>query len=177
MLRHRVAVVGWPWLMLVCAAVVGCGGTVADPQARAAAEWALGRGGQVRLVDRGGWITAASQLPEGDFGLEAIDLNRPDPSPDPIRDKELTVLEGLKHLRVLGLYGANLTDKGLAPLLSVKSLQELELSQTRLTAAGLEQLAELPNLKKVFVRGTSGTLTDAGTEAFEKLRPGVTVYR
>jgi hypothetical protein len=162
---------------LLTLVAVGCGsGIKGDPKARAAAEWALRRGGAVRVVDQPGMVREIGRLPSGAFGLEAIDLNEPDPNQPPVRDDELRVLEGLTNLRKLGLYGANVTDKGAETIATVKPLHELELSQTQITDKGLESLSVLPDLEKLFIRNVGDKVTDDGVKAFER-KTGAQVFR
>jgi hypothetical protein len=157
--------------------VVGCGGgTKPDPKAREAAEWALRRGGTVRVADVAGVIRDVGRLPGGAIALEEIDLNGVGTAREPVEDRELKVLEGLTNLRSLGLLGANVTDKGCETIATVKSLRELELSQTQVTDQGLETLAALPDIEKVFLRNVGPKLTDDGVKAFER-QTGAKVYR
>lgn len=157
--------------------LAGCGGGVKpDPKAREAAEWALRRGGTVRVGDVAGVVRDVGRLPGGDFALESIDLNDVGPAREPVTDKELKALEGLTNLRHLGLFGANVTDKGCETIATVKSLRELELSQTQVTDQGLETLGTLRNLEKVFLRNVGPKVTDDGVKAFER-RTGAVVYR
>lgn len=156
---------------------MGCGDDpVPDPQARKAAEWALRRGGTVRIVDLPGQLSDLGELPSGEFGLEAIALNDLPPTQPPIRDKELKILEGLKNLRSLGLFGADVGDEGAETIASIKSLRELELSQTRITDRGLESLAALPEIEKLFIRNVGDGVTDDGVKQFER-RTGAQVFR
>src|SRR5690606_20083215 len=101
-------------LILLAASIsaVGCGGPEPDPQAREAAEWALRRGGTVRIYDVPGDIEDLGRLPRGGFALEEISMTNLDPNQPPVRDDELRVLEGLTNLQTLVLYGSNVTDKG-----------------------------------------------------------------
>lgn len=156
--------------------IVGCGGPEADPKAREAAEWALRRGGTVRVYDVAGEVQELGRLPGGAFALEAIDMNGLDPNQPPIRDDELKVLEGLTNLQTLGLYGANVTDKGAETIATLKSLRELELSQTQITDAGLETLSKLRNLEKLFIRNVGDKVTDEGVKTFTQ-RTNAEVYR
>jgi hypothetical protein len=159
------------------ALTAGCGsGVNADPKAREAAEWALRRGGTVRVIDQPGNVDQIGRLPGGAFGLEEINFNNSDPNQPPIRDDELRQLEGLTNLQKLGLYGANVTDKGAETIATLKSLRELELSQTQITDKGLETLSTLPNLEKLFIRNIGDKVTDDGVKAFEK-KTGAEVFR
>ena len=157
--------------------LAGCGGGVKpDPKSREAAEWALRRGGTVRVGDVAGVIRDVGRLPRGEFALESIDLNAVGPAAQPVTDQELKAIEGLTNLRYLGLLGANVTDKGCETIAGVKSLRELELSQTQVTDQGLETLATLPDVEKVFLRNIGPKVTDDGVKAFER-RTGAKVYR
>lgn len=163
--------------LLLALLLAGCGGGVkADPKAREAAEWALRRGGTVRVADVPGVIRDVGRLPGGEMALEEIDLNGVGTAREPVEDRELKALEGLTNLKSLGLLGANVTDKGCETIATIKSLRELELSQTQVTDQGLETLATLPKIEKVFLRNVGPKLTDDGVKTFER-RTGAKVYR
>ena len=164
-------------LLLSLPVLTGCeSAPEPDPQAREAAMWVLRRGGNVRLMNVAGRKTDMSQLPEGNFALEEIDLNDLPTDQPPITDGELKALEGLTNLRVLGLYGTNISDKGAETIAGLKSLRQLELSQTLITDKGLETLAVLPELERVFLRNSGDGITDDGVSNFEK-RTGAQVFR
>lgn len=163
--------------VLLFVAASGCGsGANADPKAREAAEWALRRGGTVRVIDQPGAVDQVGRLPGGAFGLEEINFNDRDPNQPPIRDDEIRQLEGLTNLRKLSLYGANVGDKAAETIATLQSLRELELSQTQITDAGLETLSKLPNLEKLFIRNVGDKVTDDGVKAFER-KTGAQVFR
>lgn len=163
--------------VLLLAIASGCGsGVNADPKAREAAEWALRRGGTVRVVDQPGNIDQLARLPGGAFGLEEINFNAADPNQPPVRDDELRQVEGLTNLRKLGLYGSNVSDKGVETIATLETLRELELSQTQISDKGLETLSTLPNLEKLFIRNIGDKVTDDGVKAFQK-KTGAEVFR
>lgn len=163
-------------LLLVCCALAACGELNPDPQARAAAHWALDRGGTVRVFGEPSVITDPGLLPSGAFALEAINMNELSPGANRVSDKELEVLKGLTNIRKLGLYGSSVTDAGCEIISTLKTLHELELSQSQITDTGLAQLATLPNLEKLFIRNVGEGVTDEGVKAF-KSRSDAAIYR
>jgi hypothetical protein len=165
-------------LLPIVSLVAGCeAAPEPDPQAREAAMWVFRRGGSVRLVGVAGMKTDPSALPPGEFALEGIDLNDLPTDQPPIGDDELKkALTGLTNLRVLGLYGTNVSDKSAETIAGLKPLQELELSQTLVTDKGLETLSALPEIKRVFLRNSGEGITDDGVANFES-RTGAQVFR
>ena len=159
-------------VLLLC----GCGGPERDPGARAAAEWALRRGGVVRVVNMPREIGDMGRLPGGGFALEAIDMNDLPADQPPVRDGELKVLEGLTNLATLGLYGSDVGDEGAETIAKIESLRELELSQTQITDKGLESLGALPNLERVFLRNVGDRISADAVKQFEQ-RTGAQVFR
>lgn len=158
----------WFLLGLACCLLPACGELNPDPQAREAAEWALQRGGTVRVFDIPGEIRSLGRLPRSGFALEEINMNELGFEQEPVTDEELRVLEGLTNLRSLGLYGSRVTDKGAETIAKLTTLRELELSQSRITDVGLAKLATLPNLEKLFIRNVGDGVTDEGAAAFER---------
>jgi len=155
----------------------GCGGgPEPDPKARDAAEWAIRRGGTVRVVDLPGAVRDLGRLPGGEFALEEIDMSDLPPEQPAVGDAELKAIEGLTNLRRLVLYGSNVTDKGCASIATIPSLRELELSQTQVTDRGLDELGKLPEIEKVFLRNIGPALTDDAVKAFER-KTGAQVFR
>lgn len=68
----------------------------------------------------------------------------------PVTDKDLAVLKGLKHLKVLYLgYVTKTTDAGLVHLKGLTSLEKLTLPETDVTDAGMANLTGLKNLKSL----------------------------
>lgn len=163
--------------LLLPAAIAGCGGgPEPDPRAREAAEWALRRGGVVRVIDLPGPVRDLGRLPGGEFALEEIDMSDLPPDQPAVQDAELKSIEGLTNLRRLVLYGANITDKGCESIATIRSLHELELSQTQVTDRGLDALAKLPDLEKLFLRNLGPQITDDGVKNFER-KTGAQVFR
>ena len=157
--------------ILVCVVAAGCGGSKrADPNARQAAEWALSRGGQVKINEADATLKRGSGIPEGPLTIERIDLNR-----QKITDADLDKLAGLTNLKYLGLHSAKIGAKGIEKIAALTTLVELELSYTALDDAGLEKLKALPKLEKLFAYGTK--VTKDGAEKYRKERPQVNVQR
>lgn len=154
--------------VVLCCALISCGGPEPDPRGRAAAEWAIKRGGTVRVMGVAGVIGDMSQLPRGEVALEEINLNQLDPRERPVQDDELAVLEGLTNLRVLGLHGSQINDQGCEMIGGIKSLRQVELSQSRISDEGLAHLARLPNLESLFIRNVGDRVTDEGIKSFRR---------
>lgn len=157
--------------------LAGCGGgPEPDPKARDAAEWAIRRGGTVRIIDSPGVVRDLGRLPGGEFALEEIDMSDLPPGQPAVEDAELKAIEGLTNLRRLVLYGSNVTDKGCASIATISSLRELELSQTQVSDRGLDELGKLPEIEKVFLRNIGPSVTDDAVKAFER-KTGAQVFR
>lgn len=154
--------------LLCCCALTACGGERPDPRGRAAAEWAIKRGGTVRVLGTAGMIRNVNQLPRGEVALEEINLNQLDPRERPVQDDELAVLEGLANLQVLGLHGSQITDKSCEIIAGIKTLRQVELSQSRISDEGLAQLARLPNLESLFIRNVGDRVTAEGIKSFRQ---------
>lgn len=160
-----------PLILLLAVASSGCGSKVAaDPNARAAAEWVVSRGGTVTFVGADGPLKKGVVMPEGNLAIRAIDLNQKG-----ITDADLQKLSGLTNLESLGLHSSKLTLQGLDQVVALASLKELELSYTPLTDDGLQKLASLPKLQKLFIYGTR--VTKDGVEKFQRERPKVAILR
>lgn len=158
----------WILVALACCTLPACGGLNPDPQARPVAEWALKRGGTVRIFDIPGEISDLGALPSRAFALEAVNMNELGVDQSPITDEDVEILKGLTNLRTLGLYGSNVTDEGCKTIAALTSLRELELSQSRISDAGLETLATLPNLEKLFIRNVGDKVTQDGVANFKR---------
>lgn len=157
--------------------LAGCGGgPEPDPKARDAAEWALRRGGVVRVVDLPGPVRDLGRLPGGEFALDEIDMSELPPDQPAVEDADLKAIEGLTNLRRLVLYGSNVTDRGCESIATIASLRELELSQTQITDRGLETLAKLPDIEKLFLRNVGPQVTDDGVKSFER-KTGAQTFR
>ena len=142
----------------------------ADPD-RAAAEYVLSVGGEVRVNGSTSGLKAVADLPHGPFRLTGITLhgNRQ------VTDAGLAPLAGCQHLEEAWLNGSAVTEAGLAHLhaanlrglhidglpvtnaglarfAAARNLTELNVSKTRVTAAGLAGL-DCPNLTKLWAFG------------------------
>jgi hypothetical protein len=78
----------------------------------------------------------------------------------PFRDTDLEFVEGLTTLKVLVLFGTQVSDAGLANLKGLTRLEELYLDYTHVSDAGLDYLKGLTQLKNLDLCGTQ--VTDAG---------------
>ena len=120
---------------------------------RAAAVWALGLGGKVK-ISIGGQRTVevkdAAQLPADDFRIINLSLYRK----DQVRDTDLAHLRGLSSLVDLNLLHTQTTDEGLANLAGLTGLESLNLDATRVTGPGLHYLSGLQKLTKLILTET-----------------------
>ncbi len=127
---------------------------------RKAAEWVIGRGGEL-VVDAGKVsITEISQLPTEPFRVTSIRLSN---ATSPMTDADLDALRDLTALVWLDISGP-ITDVGLKKLSGfpfAKSLNNLLLNQSRITDAGLVVLPELSNLNQLTLQGAK-ELTGTG---------------
>lgn len=82
-------------------------------------------------------------------------------------DREMRVLAGLSHLKVLRLAGNELTDAGVSSLSQLRNLEQLDLSRTRVTNEALTSIAKLKNLRMLFLSETS--LDDANLDVIARL--------
>lgn len=131
---------------------------VADPERRVA-EWVLGLGGTIRLVGEATRIGASSQLPKGEFKVEAIGFPlKSATNKNPVRDADLVQLKSLNSLKALELRDTMITDKGLLHLKDLKTLEELNLwANLDVSDAGLEHLKGLTALRTLDVIFTKVT--------------------
>jgi formylglycine-generating enzyme required for sulfatase activity/serine/threonine protein kinase/Leucine-rich repeat (LRR) protein len=135
-----------------------------DPD-RDAAEWAISHGGTVRVFHAGKFedLGANGKLPASSFELRRIDV-----ASKSIDDSQLTVLDGLNHLRFLRLHENPVTDAGVAHIKGLTTLVELDLSQTNVGDAGLSDLKGLSNLNRLYV-WFDRSITDAGIAQLEEM--------
>lgn len=89
-----------------------------------------------------------SQFPQ----LEDLDL-----SFNPITNKGMEGLAGLKKLRRLLLRDALLTDDGLKSIAGLSHLEELDLSGVRVTDKGIEYLRDLKAMRRLTLLGVQAT--------------------
>ncbi|HEX4132324.1 MAG TPA: protein kinase [Pirellulales bacterium] len=135
---------------------------------RQGAEWVIGLGGKVGIVEPGAVkevvVDRVENLPQQPFMLIRIDLFKN----QRITADELEHLEGLTNLTTLRLEATPLDDAGLVHVGKLTSLKRLEISSTKVTGAGMEHLRALKNLD-TFVMGNCLSLTDPGLEAIASL--------
>jgi serine/threonine protein kinase len=141
---------------------------VAEPNDRAAAEWALTNGGSLIQVNRGAVVKRAADLPDGPIRLTTVDMYLSKQATDaglahlkdcknltslflfgtPVSDAGLVHLKGCQNLASLGLGATQVTDDGLEHLKGLNKLTRLTLEHTRVTARGVADLARaLPQCK------------------------------
>jgi Leucine Rich repeat len=86
-----------------------------------------------------------------------------------VTDTDLKHLEGLPHIRSLGLSKTQITDAGLENLEGLNQLLWLRLQNTQITDAGLEHLRNLTRLQNVDLRGTK--VTENGLQKLKQELP------
>lgn len=97
-------------------------------------------------------LTALQGLPN----LRRLTLNK-----SRVGDKELALIAGCKHLRVLVLPESGLTDAGLAAATALTRLEHLDLSDNpRVTDKGVEHIKALERLEVLYLNKTG--ITDKG---------------
>lgn len=120
-----------------------------EDSSRAAAEWVLERGGRlrVRAGDKLEWIVPArvADLPPGEMEIEEVDFS----AAQGINDAAMTRVRTLKHLKVLDVSGASITDAGLQDIALLPSLERLRVRRCEaLTGDALDHLQRrLPKLQ------------------------------
>ena len=155
---HDGKIVGAKWVKIDEG--VGVADAVADDPDRRAAEWVLGIGGKVVILEDGEerWISTAASIPQGDFTV--IQCNLEDCTL--VDDTGLLNLRGLTELRRLFLQHTSVGDKGLGNLGRQPNLQELSIAHTVVTDAGLEPLGRMQSLANLHLSDTA--ITDSGLE-------------
>lgn len=73
----------------------------------------------------------------------------------PLRDDDLTSLEGLDQLDTLRIWGADLTEHGIIRLSGLTSLEKLDLTFVTLDESSLRSLQRLPHLKTLILGQSS----------------------
>ncbi len=122
---------------------------------RTAAEWVIAQGGLVQLTGNASYISEVAHLPEGDFELSVVSMNKVMLS-GPAAD--LTLLRNLQHLEFIGLDGANISLEGLAGLSQIPSLQRISLGgPTPLSDERIEALLSIKTLRKLYFVAASVT--------------------
>jgi serine/threonine protein kinase len=152
---------------------------------RAAADWVLGAGGQVRVVGSDSDITNKADLPTGAFALRRAllhnskavtpegfallarcrELTHIDAPTSNLTDAALLRLAGAP-VKYLTVYGTEVSDDGLAVVKELSQLVELHLEFTKVTDKGMVNFAG-SRLDTLSLNGTA--LTDDGLKALEAL--------
>ena len=163
--------------------------TLIDPDRRAA-EWVLGLGGSVDVVDSSGTLQIvrdATELGDKPFRLIVADLNgnaksaselenlsgietlqRLFASNTPIKDSDLVHLDDCRELHLARLLGTKVTDTGLVRFIDQHpKLVELSLDGTAVTDAILAHIGQKPRFQIISLGGTK--ITDKGLEHLESL--------
>lgn len=89
--------------------------------------------------------------------LNPSDLASLDFRQRPIKDHELSFVQGLSGLRYLTLPKSPISDRGLMYLYNLKNLHTLDLGGTAITDEGLEYLKGLRGLRNLYLDGTNVT--------------------
>ena len=85
-----------------------------------------------------------------------------------VTDDELRPLADLPRLRVVSIYGPQITDEGLKHLASAHELEDLDLIMTKETDATLRMAATFPSLRRAFF--SSRSVTDEGVRSLGRLK-------
>ncbi len=170
------AVLRFGFASLVAVTLIGCSGSDPPETSTAAAQLVFQLGGTLRLAGKVKDVKSPGELPPPPYQIERINLNE-----SKVKETDLQKLAGMKSLRALSLYRADVGDEVLPHVVAIPNLQELELSYTRVTDKGLLQLKALPRLQKLFLYGTSGgasgNVTDNGVKTLQEEMPSLKVFR
>ncbi len=150
-------------LLLVFAGIPGCGGS-ASSEKSAIMGWVIGHGGNVTVEGGIDKIKKLSDLPDGGFEVQQIDLTNAN-----ITDQDLQNLTSLTELTSLKLYGTKITDEGLSQLVALTNLEELDLTNTNITDSGLKVLTQITTLRKLHHHATA--TTQKGLKEFHTALP------
>ena len=123
-----------------------------------AARWVLKQGGQIQvLIDHVAPldVNRAEDLPTEPYSVCRVILS----GNDKIDDKDLEILQPLRHLISVRLELPKVTNAGIGFLRENKNLQEVFLSGTRISDKGLEVLSKLDRLRVLVANGTQITGT------------------
>jgi Leucine-rich repeat (LRR) protein len=130
------------------------------------AAWVFTSGGMLAVRTRGEsrTIDGIDALPAEGFEIEVVELG----GAAGLRDADLTIVRGLKRLRVLDLSRTPVGDAGLEHIRGLHNLQTVYLKNTRVTDAGLPHLLALVDLTHVDLNGPQ--ITDKGLETLKDLK-------
>ena len=78
-------------------------------------------------------------------------------------------LAALRNLRILSLFGTDVTDDGVKQLAALKNLTYLDLAGTQVSDTSLMELSAIPGLAHLLVAGTK--VSDVGEKAFKQRNP------
>ena len=163
--------------------------TLIDPDRRAA-EWVLGLGGSVDVVDSNGTLQIvrnATELGNKPFKLIVANLAGNTESASelqhlsgietlqrlfagnaPIKDSDLVHLDGCKGLQLAHLFGTKVTDTGIVRFIDQHpQLAELSVDGTAVTDAVLAHIGQKPRFQRINFGGTK--ITDEGVKNLESL--------
>ena len=142
---------------------------ITDPKLdRKVAEWAIGRGGTVLILDAAKpWVELhirnVNELPVGAFRTIGVSFS----GCTDFNDADLTRLKGLFLLKEVHLDGTQVTDAGVMPLIrSLPTLGLLNLERTAITDAAIK---ELSGIQRLYLRGTK--VSDEAAAALAKSQP------
>jgi serine/threonine protein kinase len=139
------------------------------------AEWALNRGGHIRVVvyqkeingfppthqDQLPLVKRVSDMPQPPFKVRSVSLDN-----QQLTNNDWRRLGQLTFLTHVVLRFTNITDEGLAFLVKTnQNFLRIDLEGTNITDVGVMHLAKLPELKDLIIRGTK-----VSTDGREKLR-------
>lgn len=119
---------------------------------RAAAEWALAAGGNVRIMDAHGnrAIKTLHELPSTPFQLTSITV-RQDAKPNV---QPMPPLRLLMRLEVLLLSGRGITDDVLKNFIHLPALRRVRIADTEVTDEGLKHLSHFTAIEHLVVNGS-----------------------
>ena len=142
--------------------------TIHGPNYRLA-KWALANGATLRItydtnISKIDLIQPGDKLPEKEFLLNGVAFIHPDASE--IKDEDLKKLISLKHLNILSIPKASITNNGLRYLATLPRLRTLKLEDTDISDAGIKHLAG-KTLFELHLKGTS--ITDESVEELKSI--------
>lgn len=142
-----------------------------------AATWALSIGAEVQISTEAGAIVVQSldYLPKEPFQLTQIRWDiYPGDRNSQVTDTTLSQVAGLKHLRDLDLWAADVGDEGMKHLAELTEIMRLQLSETHITDQGLRHLMKLTNLRQLFLYDTQ--VTSNGIQRLKRALPKCEVH-
>lgn len=117
---------------------------------RRAAEWVIAQGGRVRLKDRSGEISTVADLPQSDFKVLQVNLNKQRLSGS---HADLVPLRGLQQVVFIGLDASNVSAEGLVGLASIPSLERISVGggASPLGDDRVAAISKIKTLQKAFL--------------------------